>query len=271
MKVLSWGAGVQSTCLAAMSALGCTDRLDLVLHADTGWERKKTYEIRDWYVPWLQAHGLRVEIVSAGNVRLEGAHDHVHIPFWTETGAPLNRQCTRHFKIDIMKRFLRKHLGYTQKPPHPPPGSVEQWMGITTDEKQRAKKSRVQYIRHRFPLLELGMDRQDCADWLKAHDLPVPIKSACIGCPFRRASEWLAMKEEAPEEWADAVAFDKENRNNPLAQRGGPSIADELFIWREAEPLDEADLEFAAATERRITAGRQLSMFPQCESGFCGV
>lgn len=49
MRILSWGRGVQSTTLAALSALGKLPPLDAVLHADTGWERAATYEVGDWY------------------------------------------------------------------------------------------------------------------------------------------------------------------------------------------------------------------------------
>jgi hypothetical protein len=141
-------------------------------------------------------------------------------------------------------------------------------MGITVDEYTRAKRSRVQFIRHRWPLLENYMARDECADWLHAHGLPIPPKSACIGCPYRRASEWIEMRETAPDEWKQAVTFDEANRNNPLASRGFPT-ADMLYVWRGREPLGAVDLEFEAAKERRIYA-TQLPMFA-CESGYCGI
>ena len=113
------------------------------------------------------------------------------------------------------------------------------------------------------------MTRKDCVDYLRSHGLPVPPKSACICCPYRSPSEWLAMKREAPEEFAEAVEFDELNRHNPLAVRyGGCSTADEIFIYRGPrgpEPLATANLEEAAARERR---GRQLPLFIEC--AFCG-
>jgi hypothetical protein len=238
-----------------MSALGDLPRLDLVIHADAGWERQATVEMRDWYTDWLRERDVEVAIIQTGDIRIQGAKEHIHIPFWTASGGPLRRQCTRYFKIAPIKRYLRQRLGYHPSlPPHPKSGSVEQWLGVTVDEWRRATPNWVQYIVHRWPLLELKLNRGDCAVWLQDHDLPVPVKSACIGCPYRSASEWLELREQSPEEWAEAVAFDRENRHNPLAARAG-STADELYIWRGLEALDKADLEAAAEREAFVRVG----------------
>jgi hypothetical protein len=270
-RALSWGCGLQSTALAVMSALGDLPRLDLVLHADLGWERKRTVEVREFYTAWLRERGLRVEILDVGDIRELGAKEHVHMPFWTSDGGPLQRQCTREFKVRPAKRRIREILGYhPSRPPAPPAGAVEQWIGISLDEWERMKDSGVQFIRNRWPLIELRMSRNDCADYLEAQGLPVPVKSACVGCPYRRASEWLEMRGEAPEEFEEAVAFDEVNRCNPLAERGA-STADELFIYADSRsgpaPLAEADLEEAARRERE---GKQLPLV-MCDEGHCWV
>src|SRR5690606_6623803 len=41
---------------------------------------------------------------------------------------------------------------------------------------------------------------------------PVPMKSACIGCPFHDDRYWRDMRDNRPEEWADAVDFDRQIR-----------------------------------------------------------
>lgn len=267
LRALSWGCGTQSTALAVMSALGELDPLDVVITADTGWESRRTYEIRDFYTEWLRERGIRVEIVSAGNVREQGAEEHIHIPFFTADGGPLRRQCTKNFKIVPVKRRLRELAGYhATKPPHPPADTIEMWLGISWDEFQRMKASRVQFIAHRWPLLERKMTRNACIDYLDGLGLPIPPKSACIGCPYRSASEWLDMRERAPEEWAEVVKFDEANRHNPLAERGN-STADQLYVYKHCEPLADADLEADAKRER---IGTQPPLLV-CESGFCWV
>lgn len=266
-RFLSWGCGVQSTTLGAMSALGELETVDAIITSDTGWERRRTYEIRDWYTEWFRMHGVQVEIVSAGDIREMGAAEHIHIPFWTSTGGPLKRQCTREFKIRPIRRRVREILGYHPwKAPHPRPGEVEMWLGISWDEWTRAKKSRVKYTVHRWPLLERRMTRSDCIKWLESRDLPVPPQSACVCCPYRKASEWIQLREEEPESWREAVEFDRSNRCNPLAERGGSTV-DALYIYKHGGPLEDADLEFDAERERR---GLQLALFV-CTDQHCFV
>lgn len=270
LVILSWGCGVQSTALAVMSALGDLPKLDAVIFADTGWERKATYETRDFYKTWLEDRGISVHVVSAGDVRVQGHLEHIHIPFWTETGGPLMRQCTNHFKIVPIKHEVRRLLGFDpSKPPHPKPGSVEQWQGISLDEYQRMKSSRVKYMVHRFPLVEKRITRMACIEYLEDKGLPVPVKSACVGCPYRAASEWAEMRDKTPGEFADAVEFDELHRHNPLATRGAGSTADNLYIYKNGKgiPLQMADLEADAKRER---LSKQLPLI-LCDGGYCHV
>ncbi len=265
-RVLSWGCGLQSTTLLAMSALGEIDPLDVAIHIDLHWEKRRTIQTRDWYTAWARERGVRVEIIDAGDIHALGAAEHVHMPFWTATGGPLQRQCTQNFKVKPARRRIRELLGYhASKPPHPRPGAVEQWIGFSLDEWERMKASGVKFIVNRFPLIERRLTRQDCATWLRAHDLPVPVKSGCIGCPYTSASEWLDLRAHEPESWQEAVAFDEANRHNPLAKRnGGNSTADALYVWQEATPLAEADLEAAARREWRA---KQLPLLMCNEAG----
>jgi len=268
-RFLSWGCGVQSTALGEMSAQGELDPLDAIITADTGWERQATYDARDFYMKRWQDMGMKVEIVSGGDIRQQGAAEHIHIPFWTSGGGPMRRKCTRHFKLTPTKRRFRELMGYhATNHPHPPPNSCEVWLGISLDEWTRAKPSRIKFMTSRWPLLEGRIDRQDCKDYLANLGLPIPPKSACVCCPFRNASEWITIREEAPEEFLAAVRFDELNRHNPLAETG--STADELYIYKRgaaAEALAEANLIADAARERQ-RFGTQIPMFI-CDSGYC--
>lgn len=269
-SVLSWGLGLQSTMLAVMSTLGELPPLDMIITADLGFEQQATYDVMEYYTDWLRKRGQNVVILDTGNIDKQGADEHIHIPFFTETGAPLRRQCTSKFKIRPIRRHIREWLGYpASEPPHPPATSVEQWIGFTIDEYTRMKTSGVKFITNRFPLIEKRIHRADCPAYFAKHSLPEPTKSACICCPYRKASEWQEMKINTPGEFDAACDFDERNRNNPLARRKG-STADKLYIWKDAIPLRMADLPSAAARERKPN-NVQTSMFMPCESGYCFI
>jgi hypothetical protein len=84
----------------------------------------------------------------------------------------------------------------------------ETLIGISTDEAHRMKPSREAWSVHRWPLIEKGMSRWDCIQWMAKHGYPEPPKSSCIGCPFHSDNEWRALRDD-PESWADAVEIDK--------------------------------------------------------------
>jgi len=93
--------------------------------------------------------------------------------------------------------------------------------------------------------------------------LPIPPKSACIGCPYRTAVEYLTLE---ADEVQQAIEFDEQNRHNPLAANG--STASQIYIWHNVMPLSAVDLEKEAVAEKkRRRAGKQLPLL--CESGHC--
>lgn len=269
LRVLSLGAGVQSTTLALMAAHGHFGSLDCAIFADTGWEPAAVYE----HLRWLMSPNVLpfpVHIVSARNLResLIAAGDGkrwASIPAFTRTVdrrgnisiGMIRRQCTTTSKIEPIRRKVRELAGLTRKrsPTYP---VVHQWLGISMDEVVRMKPSRAAWQLNRFPLIESRMTRKDCLDWLKSHGYPKPPKSACIGCPFHSDAMWRSMRNNDPAAWDDAVEVDRAIRTGLRGIRG------EVFLHRSGVPLDEADLSTAADHG-------QLDLWPnECE-GMCGL
>ncbi len=62
IRVLSLGKGVQSTTLAAMSALGELPEIDYIIHSNLKWERDKTCEIGDWHAKWLSRKSFYISL-----------------------------------------------------------------------------------------------------------------------------------------------------------------------------------------------------------------
>jgi hypothetical protein len=264
IRVLSLGAGVQSSTLALMIARGELPPVDCAIFADTGAEPQGTYDYLDWLETQLP---FPVHRVSYGNLRdaiLSGQKkgSNGRPPFFVSTSARvgmLNRQCTHDYKIAVIQKKVREIIGLKPRQRGPKKPVVEQLIGISMDEAVRMKPSRLSYIVNRWPLVDLGMHRHQCIRWIEKHQYRIPPKSACTFCPYRSDAGWRNMRDTDPASWADAVAVDAAIRNNmPGVNKG------EVFIHRSLKPLDQVD--FSTAEERG-----QLNMFLNDCEGMCGV
>ena len=265
LNIISLGAGVQSSTMALMAAHGeITPMPDCAIFADTGDEGSNTY---DWLV-WLRKQ-LPFEVRARTNGRLSYAlmagNDMARIPAFVEAGGLAKRQCTRNFKIRVIRREVRAVLGVASRD-WVAPGSVNQWIGISTDEADRMKPAGVKFIVNRFPLIELGMSRTDCERWIWKHYQRRAPKSSCVFCAFQSPEQWLTRKTIAPNDFAFACNIDDELRSpkNVIRFHGN------LFLHSSFVPLREVN--FAAiVAERKSKRERQPDMFGnECE-GVCGV
>jgi hypothetical protein len=253
LKVISLGWGVQSWTIAAMVALGELEPVDFAIHADTTHEASWTYTFAEKYTPWLEAHGVKVVTVKPDDARLVDDWGGVMIPAYTAskngTGR-MNRQCTGKWKIQPIRRYIQKVRN--GRP-------VEMWIGITTDERQRAKKANVKYIQHRWPLLEKDISRHFCVDWLKKNGLEIPGRSSCTFCPYHDNEDWKVTVESEPDRQA-AIKVDCAIRK--------VRPPNDLFIHRSLVPLAHFDLEdFYTPSE----LDGQMSFWDDECDGICGV
>ncbi len=277
LRVLSLGAGVQSTTVLLLSAQGVLPKLDAAIFADTGWEPKAVYEHLDRIEREVaKPAGIPIYRVSSGNIRrdaLDPAHRFASMPLFIKNpdggDGMTRRQCTAEYKLKPIKAKVRQLLGYPHPTPVPRGTFAEQWIGISRDEFHRAKDSGIQYLRSTFPLLDMagsadgreGWTRDDCRRFLRANGWESTPKSACIGCPFHGNAQWRAMREESPEEWADAVDFDHAIRSmNAGGNADGKPLLDEAYLHRSRLPLDQAPIDRVTAHE---WASKQTDIFGQ--------
>lgn len=256
---ISLGWGVQSWTLAAMSALGALPKVDAAVHSDTQHERGVTYDFAQQWTPWLEGHGIKIATVvnqGYGATDVVIKNNKIQIPAFTigDSGkGQVRRQCTMSWKISPLRRWLQEHRN--KRP-------VELWLGISTDEWQRAKDSDRKYLKHRFPLLDLGMSRQDCLDWLAAHDLPSPGKSSCVFCPFLNKDAWINMRLYQPEDFAKAVEIDEAIRH--------VRMPGELFVHSSRKPLEEAvSANVDTANQSALRELESDDQDAECDSGHC--
>jgi hypothetical protein len=280
MKILSLGAGVQSTTLLLMACEGEL-KVDRAIFADTQNEPVKVYDHLQWLTGQATKVGIPVDIVTAGSLGdsiLDTEKRSSSIPLFVKTINQMTwqqreelkrlrsidlaaaadgdedlldelerdlqrleaieardgtakvgmvfRQCTRDYKVRPVRRRARELSG--GKP-------VEMLMGISTDEALRQRTSDVKWITNVYPLLERGMSRDDCLRWVRDRGYPEPPKSACYFCPYASNQRWREIRDNDPDSWAKAVAFDAAIRNSP-------KFAGEAYLHRSALPLDLAPI-----------------------------
>ena len=275
LRILSLGAGVQSSTMALMANEGAFGPLpDYAIFADTGWEPKKVYE----HLQWLKTQ-LKYPVIicknhlKSGSIKEDIVNEiskekgFLHIPFFaknTDTGkigiGP--RQCTRNYKITPINRKIRHLIGLKDRQRFPRSIWVEVWVGISTDEAMRMKPSREKWIKNIWPLIDKNMSRQACLDWYDGKNYRTPAKSSCIGCPYHDNTLWNEIKKESPEEFEEACKIDdmmRHSANNKNIER---------YLHRRAEPLRSIDFDKLLQKKKKDD---QLDLFNnECE-GMCGV
>ena len=279
-RALSLGAGVQSSVLALLLSrshprlveLGYP-KPDVAVFADTGWEPDYVYQHLDWLEEQLQYPLIRVSEgdlkTNLKKARTVSGHNFVDVPLFTVNGdgkkGMLRRQCTTHYKIRPIYRRIRKLAGGQRGRPFPKDTHAEMWIGISLDEATRMKPSRERWVEHRWPLVDIGMTRQDCVEWFNSEypgrHLP---RSACVICPYRSDEHWLELKQSEPDSYEEAVHFDRwlrHSRKNPVREllHGRP------YLHAARRPLD------SVIDEKETEGGEGINHFEnECE-GLCGV
>tara|TARA_Y100000593_G_scaffold83350_1_gene156984 strand:+ start:1058 stop:1786 length:729 start_codon:yes stop_codon:yes gene_type:complete len=233
---------------------------DFAVFADTQDEPAPVYE-NMWHLACLG--GPPIVVGSRGSLSahcLDGASGNLtsvkNPPLFTpstdRSHGMLRRKCTEDFKIAVIRSTVRRWLGIAPRGAAP---KVVMLLGITTDEAQRMKPSRVKWIEHSYPLIDLGMSRSDCHAWFRDRNLASPPKSSCWHCPYRSDAEWKRLKMSSPNDFQRAVDFDRSIRQG-FKGMSAPAA----FVHSSLTPLDEVDF-----------SDSQFELFGDECAGVCGV
>ena len=253
IKVLSLGAGVQSTALAYLYENGELEGPpDFAIFADTQAEPQDVYDNLNRIKQEIKK--FPVIVTTRGNLGDNPGKVPLFLKHENGKKGIGRRQCTSDFKIVAVEQEIRKQLGYKrgQHMKH----FINVQLGISTDEMERMKESKHKWQKNEWPLIDiLGFSRKDCVDYCKKIGIAPP-RSACFFCPYRSNAEWLEMKKNQPGEFEKACLFDEKIRKNG----GFTNYRGEQYVHSSLKPLREANL------ERR----GKYSMRDECD-GMCGV
>ncbi len=266
VRVLSFGAGTQSSAVLGLIEEGKLPPVDFAVFADTQCEPDEVYVWLERIKGWAKT---KIIVATIGNLYEDtlkkaagGSTRFASIPFYTsdqreggdDDAGILRRQCTMEYKISVVQQAVRRELGYQprQRMKH----HIEMLIAMSLEEVGRMRDSREKWIKNVYPLIfDVPMHRQQSIEYVKSFGLGTPPRSSCMMCPFHSNEEWRHLRENEPHNWEKAVAFDK-------ACRKLPRMESETFLHPDRIPLDQVDLD---------KEDSQLDLFQNDCSGMCGA
>ena len=277
LRVLSLGAGVQSSTVLFKMLDQEIKPADIAIFADTGNEPKEVYVWLD-YLKDLMKGKMDFYVVrneeNTGHIiddykSASGRHSLIplHIKRADGTTSINMRTCTAEYKIKPLQRKVKEILGGSLRGK-----CVEMVMGISYDEIQRAKIPSNKWQINCYPLVENKITRSDCKHWISHTDYGQPPRSACIICPYHDNKEWKNLKNNYPDEFEYAVKFDEwlrdPNSNSAALQKfrdynEKKQTPSEQYVYKGKVPLKEATFD--------EPSDYQGTLFDdECE-GMCGI
>ena len=260
--------------------------MDAAIFADPQQELKATYAHLDRLEREVaQPAGIPIYRVTTGDIAADALDPHhrfasMPLHILNKDGSPGmgRRQCTSEYKLKPIKRKVRELLGYPHPTPIPKGVFVDTLIGFSRDEIGRVSDSSVGYMRNVFPLLDLngaadgrtGWTRSDCERYLRRMGFAEVPKSACLMCPFHGNAQWRDLRDNHPDEWAQAVAFDSKIRlghANANANAKGQPLLGTAYLHRSRVPLGQAPIDKVTAHEWRFRQGDLLNVIAEIEDG----
>ena len=257
IHIISLGAGVQSSTMALMAAKGeITPMPSAAIFADV--VDSEPASVGAWLNDLEKLLPFPLHRVSKGSLYrdiLDACSPKqsrvASIPMHTagESDGILWRQCTHEYKIAPLLKKTKEIRGAQE---------AIVWIGISTDEVSRCKDSKVKGVTHRWPLIDAGMSRHDCLNWMRKNGYPQPPRSSCFFCPYHSNAEWRRLKDEEP------ASFDAAMRLDVIMRQSLPNVKSKAYLHPSRKPLHEVD--FSTEEERG-----QINMFNNDCTGMCGV
>jgi hypothetical protein len=190
LNVWSCGGGVQSAAIAALICRGRLPKPDISLMVDTGREKETTWEyVHGTLIPNLRNVGVELVIVKTSDyatVDLYSSKGDLLLPVFTGDGK-MPTFCSNEWKSRVCHRYLRT-LGVEK---------CRTWIGISADEMNRARVSRLAWNQNCYPFLEaefkLYYRRHDCVEEVRRAGWGDAPRSSCFMCSNQSDAEWAAM------------------------------------------------------------------------------
>lgn len=162
--------------------------------------------------------------------------------------SPQSRWCTRQLKLRPFEQWLRPILASGT--------TVYSYVAIRSDEQYReGYSSKHDRLKIELPFKKAGIDKAGVLELLEGAGLGLPkyyawrTRSGCTFCFFQQKIEWVRLKEQHPEAFEEAKAYEKN-----AVEHGSP------FTWSQGESLEELEQPTRIAQIRQDHEQRQARM-----------
>lgn len=279
LTMLSFGGGQDSTAILYKLIYDQDFRKKyapgtlIVVMADTGNEHQETYDHVMYIRGLCEAHKIPFYFLRGSMGLTSPSWMKGLVGFYEINNAigskAFPKTCTDKLKITPIYNWLDSYLRSVWGMPgngrkqsiiefakrH---GRISVLLGIAKGEETRASTNDQSFakwmrdcIDKKYPLIDLGMDRQACQDYIQEVGKDVPIPSNCILCPFMSLQELLYLYRNMPEwyhKWVELEA-NKIKANSHLDPKKN------LGVWgvkRLPEVLEEAIQKYGHMTNEEL-------------------
>lgn len=235
MIAVAYGGGIDSTAMV-VEMLRRGEKIDFITFADTGAEKPHTYEYLKTFNNWLRARGLNITVVKYASM-YSSLEDNCLRTFSLPSLAYGMKSCSEKWKIRPQDRFFNNNEA--AKAEWKAGRKITKCIGYDMDEGHRAKIRTSEKYEYRYPLIEFGMEREDCIAAIQNAGLPVPGKSACFFCPSSRLPEIIDLRDRYPDLLARALHMEAQADLTSVKGLG------RRFAWGEylaGVPVKQADM-----------------------------
>lgn len=190
--IVSYGGGVNSTAMLILMKRAKAIP-DAILFADTGGERKETYEYIKNFSEWLQSYGFP-EIITVKYKTKDGEDLTLEQDVLNNNTLPSIafgwKSCSEKFKIRPQLKFINEYF---------PDRDIQHWIGFDSSEHRRMIENPIKNHYNHYPLIAGGIDRDGCKKLILSEGLLLPPKSSCFFCPNMRKPEILSLSDQEKE------------------------------------------------------------------------
>lgn len=234
LTILSYGGGQDSWALLCKYANNSEFRARyapgrfLVIMADTGDEHQHTYDHVDFTKQYCRQRNMEFIHLTADMGYHAEDWQNLRGFYRAKTAVGSKcfpKTCTDRLKLrpiyNYLEDWIGREYGYTSgykrafKAYAKEHGKIKIMVGIAKGEEGRVKRGipdekwRAVSLEIIYPLIDMGMDRQICQDYVRALTLPVPYPSNCILCPFMSEIELLWLYRNLPDDFQDWVNIER--------------------------------------------------------------